>query len=138
MLGGRKVDTRLSAGDNIRHSRPDPHPPSLYPPLGTDIFDSGPNPAQNRPKPTHNRPKTSPNLSKTGQKTQYSILGGYIRHRDGYTPVPGAGKGGAYTSGSTGPKLDEKGLKISRIQAGREAPNLHVTYSPIYASYDPN
>jgi hypothetical protein len=44
---------------------------SIYPPLGTDIFDprpklakTGPNPAINRPKPAQNRSKTGP----TGQK----------------------------------------------------------------------
>ncbi len=43
----------------------------LYPPLGADIFDSWPKPAQNRPKPAQTRPKPSQNRSKpvkTGPK----------------------------------------------------------------------
>jgi hypothetical protein len=67
-------------------------PRHVYPPLGADIFDSGPKsvqnrantcpkPAPNQPKPVQNRPKTSQNRSQTGQKPKYLLPGGYIRRR---------------------------------------------------------
>ncbi len=69
-----------------------------HPPLGADIFGSGPKPAQNLPKTCRKQPKTCPTPAQTGpkpdQKPKSSTPGGYIRCAGETDPrlVPGSSR----------------------------------------------